>query len=113
MGKECQYSHTPQEEPTNVPREEEMLQANLLEEGIEATASALAEKQRASEAASERRTPEFARLQAVVDAAAKYKQDLYEVAMYAATPAAMVLAFSEIDERYRNRHALLSPVGRS
>ena len=84
MGKECQYSHTPQEEPTNVPREEEMLQANLLEEGIEATASALAEKQLASEAASARRTPPFARAQAECDAVAKAKQDEFEATMSSA-----------------------------
>ena len=78
VGKECQYSHTPQEEPTNVPREEEMLQANLLEEGIEATASALAEKQLASEATSARRTPPFDRAQAECDAVAKAKQDEFE-----------------------------------
>ena len=41
VGKECQYSHTPQEEPTKVPQEEEMRQANELEEEFEATASEL------------------------------------------------------------------------
>ena len=86
MNKECQYSHKPQEEPTSEPHDEAMLQAdlleaNLLEDGNEATASALAEKQRASEAASERRTPVFARAQAECDAAAQDKQDLLHATM--------------------------------
>ena len=99
VGKECQYSHTPQEEPTNVPREEEMLQANLLEEGIEATASALAEKQLASEATSARRTPPFDRAQAECDAVAKAKQDEFEATMNSATLAELAAAFKAIDEK--------------
>ena len=63
-----------------MPREEEMLQAdlleaNLLEDGNEATASALAEKQLASEATSARRTPPFARAQVACDAVAKAKRE--------------------------------------
>ena len=84
VGKECQYSHTPQEEPTKVPREEEMRQANELEEEFEATASELEaatktldeKKQLASEGASARaRTPPFARAQVACDAVAKAKRE--------------------------------------
>ena len=41
VGKECKYSHAPQEEPTKEPQEEEMQQANDIEAEIEATASEL------------------------------------------------------------------------
>ena len=68
-------------------------------QGNEATASAPAEKQSASEAASERRTSEFARAQAECDAAAKDKQDLLEATMNATTPAALALAYKALDEK--------------
>ena len=38
VGKECKYSHAPQEEPTKEPQEEEMQQANDIEAEIEASA---------------------------------------------------------------------------
>ena len=67
--------------------------------GIEATASELAEKQLASEAASARRTPPFARAQAECDAVAKAKQDEFEATMNSATPAELAAAFKAIDEK--------------
>ena len=60
--------------------------------------------------ASERRTSEFARAQAKCDEAEQDKRDLLEVAMNrrpAATPAAMALAFNELDEK-KARAALAS-----
>ena len=57
--------------------------------------------------ASERRTSEFARAQAKCDEAEQDKRDLLEVAMKAATPAAMALAFNELDEK-KARAALAS-----
>ena len=71
----------------------------MLEEGIEATASALAEKQLASEAASARRTPPFARAQAECDAVAKAKQDELDATMNSATPAELAAAYKALDEK--------------
>ena len=77
-----------------MPPDEEMAQANLLED-----ASELAEKQLASEAASARRTPAFARAQAECDAVAQAKQDELDATMNSTTPAELAAAYKELDEK--------------